>query len=841
MKRKNDLFISYNRTDADIAEALAAELKNAGVRLWFDKWENEPGQAWHQQAVKAVEQSHVVGIFIGPRGTDDSVNEITDLALALRQRDSSYEVIPILLPGSGTADIPSQLRGLAFVDLREGMRNREAIGKLITTLKESTRTSVNTVPEPKARSRKPRAASSIPSAPDFGFVLRRDSEGRDLVSTLKNELAPQRNQLVALVGPGGVGKTTLAAEAARSLIDVFAQRIVWISADVRGDLTLSTLLDDIATQLGRSDLRQLSLERKEEKVQALLGAAPTLIVLDNFETIALDEQMRCMEWTAQKASCSTLTTSRESISAARNIPITSMSFDEASDLLDRLIKQTRDPNTFSNVDRDRVIHTAEANPLVLQWIVAQIDLSHEPETLLNELLSGRGNATQRVFDRYFSLPQLTDDGRAVMLALSLFMPSATRPALAAVAGLFDRKDFDEGRLDQAIGRVTELGLVRKTTEDRSLAVEGLTRELTRARLLKDERADQYQKRFVACFLEYAEEHSQSTPEEMDALESEKENVLTAMDVAFRLQDWESVMRLMNAVAFPGMLDTRGYWDEAIQRSRQAARAARMAQNELAAAYFTANAATIRLYRGEYREARRAYGQALGYFKKLKSEANVAATLHQLGNVAFELADFVEAKRFYDEALEIAEKLDDQQGVASTLHQLGRIAQLLGDLQEARWVYMKASEIARKLGDEGSLAGTYHQLGMVAQQQDNLKEARQFYDESLRIENRLGDQSGIASTLQQLGMVAQDQGDLAEARRLYNESLEIKKKLGDQGGIAITLHNLGLVAKMEGNRSEAESLLSEAVSIFEKLRSPHAELARRSLESVRADSVATGGV
>ena len=74
-----------------------------------------------------------------------------------------------------------------------------------------------------------------------------------------------------LWGEGGIGKTTLAAEAARELFAVFGNRILWTSADGLEDFTLSTLLDEIATQLGQRDLRRLALEPKKEDVRALIA------------------------------------------------------------------------------------------------------------------------------------------------------------------------------------------------------------------------------------------------------------------------------------------------------------------------------------------------------------------------------------------------------------------------------------------------------------------------------------------------------------------------------------------------------------------------------------------
>jgi tetratricopeptide (TPR) repeat protein len=91
------------------------------------------------------------------------------------------------------------------------------------------------------------------------------------------------------------------------------------------------------------------------------------------------------------------------------------------------------------------------------------------------------------------------------------------------------------------------------------------------------------------------------------------------------------------------------------------------------------------------------------------------------------------------------------------------------------------------------------------------------------------------------MLAQDQGELAEARRLYEQSLEIKQRLGDQSGIALTLHQLGRLAEEADDKAEAARLFREALSIFEKLKSPNAEIARRSLERVDQSSGAADDI
>lgn len=676
------------------------------------------------------------------------------------------------------------------------------------------------------------SSANLPRSPAGGFVSRYDREGRDLIIRLKEELSPERNQLIVLWGAGGVGKTTLAIEAARSLTEDFAQRIVWISADARADFTLSTLLDEVAAQLGRVDLRSLAPGSKEEQVRALIGTAPTLVVFDNVESIAPDQQLRCLNWIARDLPCPALITTRQLFGLARNIPIDSMSFAEARELLSRLVSDLGIPSPIVTSNYDRIIEAAEGNPLLLEWIVAQVDLAQDLNIVLDGLLL-EGPAIERVFDRSFNLPQLGEEGRATLLAASLFVPSATPDALAEVAGLSN----DPEVFAAAVKRLADLQLIEISDDERLYVERVLAYQLVKARLENDERANIFRQRFVTYFLRFAESNSRITPEDLNALESEKDNILCAADLAFKLKDWQSVMRVTQAIAFPGLLDIHGYWDEAIKRGEQAILAARETKSEaeISIARFEGHVATIRQNRGEYDEARVAHQQNLAAFRSLGSDENVASTLHQLGVIAQDQGDLDEARRLYSESLDVEKKRGDQRGVARALHQLAMLAQYQGDLDEAGRLYNESLAIAKKLGDQSGIAISVHQLARLAQERGETEEARQLYNESLEIAKRLGDQNGIATTLHQLARLAQDQDQIEEARRLYNESLDIKKRLGNQRGLAITLGQLGRLAEHEGNDIEAIRLFTEALDVFEKLKSAQAEITRQNLNRLKNKS------
>ncbi|HXL81491.1 MAG TPA: tetratricopeptide repeat protein [Pyrinomonadaceae bacterium] len=632
--------------------------------------------------------------------------------------------------------------------------------------------------------------SNIPRPPIAGFVARRDTNGRDIVERLKEELAPEKNQLIVLWGAGGVGKTTLAAETARLLRDMFSGGIIWTSAEGRSDFSLSTLLDEIATHLGREDLRQLATEPKDEAVhEALASASATLIVLDNFETISVEEQDKCAEWLAKRANCPALITTRDEVAHARPIHILAMSLPEAHEFLQNLMAQVRNPQAFKGLAHEQIIEAADRLPLVLQWVVKRIDSAKQPQAVLDDLAHGEGDAAKRVFDRSFDLPQVGDDGRAVLLALSLFVPSASRRALAEVAGL----SHDNDRLDRAIQQLAELRLIAATEGNERLSVEGLTRELTKSRMSKDQRSDEFAKRFVIYFRADAEAHRETTPEDFEALETEKENLLNAIDVASKIGDWKSVMVIRSALE--EFLDLHGYWEDALRTGKQALRAAR--KSELA--------------------------------------SSIRDCAHNLGVLYLNRGELDEAQRLYSESLEISRKLEDQAGIAIAAHQLGRVAENNGNLDEAHGLYIESLEIERKLGRQVGIAYSLGQLGNLARLQGAPDQAMRFSDESLEIFRGLGDRHGIAKTLHQLAMLDHDRGELDKARLLFDESLKIKRTLGDQVGIASTLHQLGRLAEDEGKSLEAMQLFTKALAILEKLKSPLAEIARRSVERIKGKS------
>jgi tetratricopeptide (TPR) repeat protein len=802
-----EIFFSYAHEDAELCGRLQQHFsflrRERKITQWYDG-EIKAGEEWRGEIEGRLDSADVILLLISAAfaHSDFCYNIETGRAME-RHNAGEAVVVPIILHPCDWRSAPfARLQALPGSDeaISEWPNIEKALYEVARGVREVVEdlTARRAVKPPNAvqpHTREEIAAmpAHLPPPPAIDFVPRKDREGQDIVERLKRELTRDPKRLLVLWGEGGVGKTTLAAESARALSGVFGERVVWASAEKIADFTFSTLLDEIAVRLGDTELTKLAAGAKEQAVTRLISAAPTLVVLDNFETVSHDERSTCADFLATRAQCPVLITTRERVphDAARHIHVDSMDDEEARQFVERWVGQeVHDPRAFEGLNRDEIIRAADARPYVLQWVLAQINLALEPRAVLDELARAEGEVGERVFRRSFELPQLGEDGRDTLLALSLFTPSASRPALAEVAGFGD----DLKRLNEAVKRLAALHLLEAVSGGQRLTVQGLTRSLAQSHLSADERAAEFRGRHVAYFLRHAQAHQREAPEDLDALEAEKDNVLAALDATFDAQDWEGMLRIRSAL--DRLLYLRGYWSEAIRTGGQAEAAAR----------------------------------------ELGLEQVVANCKTSVGMIYKERRDDEEAMRFYQEALEIFRRVGDDSGASLCLHQMAGIALSQVDYEEARRLNGESLEIKKRLGDEEGVAATLLQLGTLAHHEGDFEEAERLYTESLEILKRTGNQRFASISLNQLGRLAWSRGDLEKARRLYNESLEIKKRLGDQMGIAHTLYNLGRLAEKENKRAEAAAMFREVLTILEKLGSPEAEHVRRELRLVEDESV-----
>ncbi|MBV9494756.1 MAG: protein kinase, partial [Acidobacteria bacterium] len=130
-------------------------------------------------------------------------------------------------------------------------------------------------------------------------LVGRDGERDDVLSLLRRDEV----RVITLTGPGGTGKTRLALEVARSLVEEYPDGVCWVSLGPVLDWRL--VLSEIASTIG---VHEGAVELLDAVKSALRDRA-MLLVLDNFEQV-LDASPMVGELLAAAPQLAVLATSR---------------------------------------------------------------------------------------------------------------------------------------------------------------------------------------------------------------------------------------------------------------------------------------------------------------------------------------------------------------------------------------------------------------------------------------------------------------------------------------------------------------------------------------------------
>lgn len=680
------------------------------------------------------------------------------------------------------------------------------IAKEIRRIVEEIRSTEGHQKVPELELKKPVKLSVQLPSPTVGFIPRHDNKGENLVEKIKQSLSKSDHHTVVLWGSGGVGKTTLAAQFARASEN--EKQIVWISADGRADFTAGVLLDEIATQLGWPEIRQLPPLLKHTQVLSLLVEKSSLIILDNFETIKPEYQHECLEFLKIR-NFESLVTTRERIEGVKNENINEMSEEEANAFLQRLIDDSAFPSAFTEEICQKTMITGEYNPLVIQWIVGQIDAAQSPREVFDDLEHGEGDAAERVFDRSFNLPQLGNDGRNILLALSLFI-SARRKSVKAIVGIGQ----DNKRFNKALKSLANLRLISLTEGSERLFLGGLTRQFARANLDKSRMVKIYCQKFLRHVEVLSHSHSEATYTNLNFLEDERTNIFFAIDLAFELRNEKSFFRIIDH--FWGFLEIRGYWEDLIRICNLGLNLANELDNERRS-FFEGILGIVFSNRGEIDKAEKHYNNSLQRYRRLGNQDGIAVSLHNLGILASDKGEVEKAEKLYKEALEMHRKLSNYGQILRLLCCLAILAMDMGEIEEARKLLEESFDVQKKSQDQQASAFCLCAAGRLAVETGNFEEAKTLLDTGLKIFRKLGDRAGMADALILLGHLARYDVDTKEAARLYYEGLEISRKLSSQQQIATALYYISELCFESGDIHESNKLCREGLGICEKLK------------------------
>lgn len=99
-KYEHDTFISYSHDDVDAAEIIAKKLVDVhGLKVCFDKWTFVPGEKFTKAMSIGLDTAKTCTVVISKDFSSGWMKEEIDYALNRSAKDSSFRIIPVLIPG----------------------------------------------------------------------------------------------------------------------------------------------------------------------------------------------------------------------------------------------------------------------------------------------------------------------------------------------------------------------------------------------------------------------------------------------------------------------------------------------------------------------------------------------------------------------------------------------------------------------------------------------------------------------------------------------------------------------------------------------------------------------
>lgn len=840
------------------APELAAELRRYGVPLIFleacqtaqaigDPMASVAARLLEEGVGSVVAMSHSVLVetarrFVEPfYRTLAEGKRVGDAMLAGQEAlyDDPYR---FKIMGAGNLDLQDWFVPVLYQDEADPQLFTVTVGEAVARL---------------ARERRQTQLGQLPPEPEHHFVGR----SRQL---LHLERLQQQEPYAVIRGSGGLGKTALATELARWLVQSGRfQRAAFVSVEPQNVQDVKGVLDVIGRQLVPGYLVAQygdDLTAALQPIERALRDFPTVIVLDNLESVLPDSKGNnpagvadvtellalCQKFLAADPRCRLLFTSREPLPApfakARcTVELDRLSEREAIQLVEQVMAQhgwepPATDNATTPAEITELVETVNRHPRALVLLAREVakgvrattqNLAQLMAKLEAENPGDRENSLYASVE--LSLRRLPEKVRERVKRLAVFHGGGQLSVIARVleidgdtvnkhaqhlidVGMAELMEYRYLRLDPALPAYLRLGcppeqlkpLMATWAEAMEQLVNFLYEQFFEDNMMSQRLTLLELPNLMALmnWFEQRLEADSSIAKQVADIAASIEQPLSYLAQSQALERAIALQRKA-ATTMPKCFEAHAHFKYEKQQIERL-----LSQGQLQASYKQAQAllekaqaAGLNAYRGAD------YDLAMAYDL-------FGTVLLASGQAAQALEQFVEAQRQFEDMLG---KQSARMAVV-TIKEQGDCLQTLGQLSAAEEKYKDAITKFERLGDVRSVAASKLELAAVQRDQGRHDEAVSESETACILFEQLNEPKIVAEIWHQIGTVYQEAGQYEAAETAYRKSLEIKTRIADRGGQARSLGQLGVLYKEHSNRiEEAIAFERQAADIYVELQ------------------------
>ena len=653
--------------------------------------------------------------------------------------------------------------------------------------------------------------------------------------------------LLTLTGPGGTGKTRLAQEVARRLVDEFEHGVCFVALASVGEASLVVPL--MAATLGVQDVAGTS---QVENIKDYLRDRRLLLVLDNFEHV-LGAAPVVAELLGACPRLTILATSRALLRLRdeHQLPVPPLGFplpgqpwspdslvnSAAVTLFEQRAKAS---NPDFRVTGENVRHVAaicaqlDGLPLAIELAAARVKLV-PPRAMLTRLEQAHGRSRldllgtgpqdlpvrhQKLYATIaWSYDLLDAPERALFRRLAAFVEGCTLQAADVVANLEDEPQIDV--LDVMASLVGKSLIVAEEAVggENRFAMLHVVREYALDQLEQAGEDETVRRQHAEYYVALADEGEQGlrSGTQLDwlaRLEAEQANFRSAL--AWSLTNTNAIeygLRLASSLQFfwfmRGNLAEGSRWLSGMLE-RSGAAAPWLRARALAAA------GTLARFQCELERAAGLLEASLALYRSIGDKRGIARALSQLGLAVQQQGHGQQGIALLEESVALYRELGDAPGLAVALLNLGAASSLACDFDRAQRALEECQATHRQLGNLGAVSRALGHLGEAVYAQSDFDRAASYCQEALSLGRRVADVWGTILALNILGNVACIRGDHAQATAYLQESLALRRESGQRTDIAECFQGIACLAVAEDRFERAARLFGAAEAVLERL-------------------------